>query len=62
VAARFVGPPFGLAREGLAVATFALLSMLAAALVLLFSKPTSWRGAVVQGVPPAVALATILAS
>ncbi len=61
VAARFLTPPFGLAREGLAVATFALLSMLAASLVLLFSKPSAWRGAAIQGGPPALALATLLA-
>lgn len=61
VAARFLGPAFGLAREGLAVATFALLSMLAAAAVLLFSKPSAWQGALVQGAPPAAALAAMLA-
>mgnify|MGYP001565669626 CR=1 FL=1 len=51
-----------LAVEGRAVAAFALASMLAAALVLLASKPSFWFGAAVQGVPPAIALAALAAA
>jgi putative membrane protein len=46
----------GHAAEGRAVAAFALASMAAAALVLLASKPKLWVGALVQGLPPVVAL------
>jgi putative membrane protein len=46
----------GHAVEGRAVAAFALASMAAAALVLIASKRSLWLGALVQGVPPVVAL------
>jgi putative membrane protein len=49
----------GHATPGRAVAAFALASMLAAALVLLASRPALWLGALIQGGPPAVALAAL---
>jgi len=46
---------------GRAVSTVTLCSMVGAALVLLQSKPGSLRGALLQGVPPLVALAALAA-
>jgi len=61
VAFGLAAPSLGLALEGRAVAGFALASMVAAALVLLASKPSFWLGAVIQGGPPVVALAALWA-
>lgn len=46
---------------GRAVLAFACASMLGAALVLVSSKRAFWFGALVQGVPPAIALAALAA-
>ena len=52
-----MGPPVA----GRAVSTVTLGTMVGAALVLLQSKPGSLRGALLQGVPPLVALAALAA-
>jgi len=46
---------------GRAVLAFSCASMLGAALVLVSSKRAFWFGALVQGVPPAIALAALAA-
>jgi putative membrane protein len=46
---------------GRVLVAFTCSSMLAAALVLLGSKPRFWLGAIVQGLPPLVALAALVA-
>ena len=45
-----------LAVAGLAIAVFATLSMLLAALVLVVSQPRLWRAALIQGATPLLAL------
>jgi putative membrane protein len=51
----------GHAAAGAALVAFACASMVGAALVLAASSPGSWRGAVLQGLPPALALAALAA-
>ena len=48
------------AQGGLAVAIFACVSMVLAAVVLITSSPKLWRAALVQGVPPLVGITFLL--
>jgi len=52
----------GHATAGQTLVAFCSVSMLGAALVLLGSKPALWLGALVQGLPPALALVALAAT
>ena len=52
----------GQREAGMLLVVWNTLSMLAAAFVLALSSPRMWRGALIQGGPPALALAGALAT
>lgn len=52
----------GHATAGQTLVAFCSVAMLGAALVLLGSKPALWLGALIQGLPPALALVALAAT
>jgi putative membrane protein len=61
VGAGLAAAALGRVEAGHALVAFACASMLGAAVVLVSSSPRFWLGAVVQGLPPALALAALWA-
>ena len=61
VAAGLAAVQLGRTAAGHAIVAFACASMVGAAIVLVASSPRFWLGAVVQGLPPALALAALTA-
>jgi putative membrane protein len=61
IAAGLAAAHLGHPAAGHALLAFACASMVGAAVVLVASSPRFWVGALVQGVPPAIALAALAA-